>query len=74
MRARGHGLLTARFDRWSEKADFIFGYDRQPAMVRRAEALDESAWTLLERPRRTPRTGRSELLKLRPRVITFTLA
>ncbi len=49
--------LTVHFDRWSEKADFIFGYDSQPGMVKRAEALDESDWTLLER--RTPRTGRT---------------
>ena len=31
--------LTANFDRWSEDADFIFGYDSQPGMVRRAKAL-----------------------------------
>ncbi len=41
--------LTAHVDRWSEGADFIFGYDSQPGMVKRAEALDESDWTLLER-------------------------
>ena len=32
--------LTANFDRWSEDADFIFGYDSQPGMVRRAKALE----------------------------------
>ena len=31
--------LTAHFDRWSEEGDFIFGYDAQPAIVKRAEVL-----------------------------------
>ena len=52
--------LTAHFDRWSEEADFIFGYDAQPGMVKRAEALEESDWKPLERrPRHTSRTGRT---------------
>lgn len=52
--------LTAHFDRWSEDADFIFGYDAQPGMVKRAEALEESDWKPLERrPRHTSRTGRT---------------
>ena len=52
--------LTANFDRWSGKADFIFGYDAQPGMVKRAEALEESDWERLERrPRHTPRTGKA---------------
>ena len=46
--------LTAHFDRWSGKADFIFGYDAQPAMVQRADALEEEAWERLER---RPRGG-----------------
>ena len=37
------------FDRWSEEADFIFGYDAQPGMVKRAEALEEGDWKPLER-------------------------
>ena len=41
--------LTAHFDRWAEKADFLFGMDASPTLVRRAEALDESCWTRLER-------------------------
>ena len=41
--------LTRKFDEWSEKADFIFGYDASPAMIARAEALPDSAWTRLER-------------------------
>ena len=52
--------LTAHFDRWSEEADFIFGYDAQPGMVKRAEALEESDWKPLERrPRYTSRTGKT---------------
>ncbi len=35
--------LTANLDRWGERADFIFGYDAQPAIVARAEALEGSA-------------------------------
>ena len=51
--------LTANFDRWSEEADFIFGYDAaQPGMRARAEALEEKAWKRLERrPRWSSRTG-----------------
>ena len=52
--------LTANFDRWSEVADFIFGYDAQPGMVKRAEALGEGDWERLERrPRYTSRTGKT---------------
>ena len=52
--------LTANFDRWSEEADFIFGYDSQPGMVRRAKALEAGDWERLERrPRYTSRTGKT---------------
>ncbi len=52
--------LTVNFDRWSEAADFIFGYDAQPGMVKRAEALEEGDWERLERrPRYTSRTGKT---------------
>ena len=52
--------LTINFDRWSEEADFIFGFDAQPAIVKRAEALEEDDWTRLERrPRHMYRTGRT---------------
>ncbi len=52
--------LTAHFDRWSVDADFIFGFDAQPAMVKRAEGLEEDDWERLERrPRYTSRTGRT---------------
>ena len=50
--------LTAHFDRWSEEADFIFGYDAQPGMVKRAEALEESDWKPLERRPRYTFPGR----------------
>ena len=41
--------LTTKFDEWSEKADFIFGYDAKACMIARAEALPHSAWTRLRR-------------------------
>ena len=47
--------LTVNFDRWSEKADFIFGHDAQPTIVKRAEALKEQGgWKRLERGSRSP--------------------
>ena len=52
--------LTANFDRWSEDADFIFGYDSQPGMVKRAKALEAGDRERLERrPRYTSRTGKT---------------
>jgi hypothetical protein len=42
--------LTANFDRWAERVDFIFGMDCNNTMRSRAEALDEAAWNHLERP------------------------
>ncbi len=36
--------LTAHFDRWAERADFIFGMDANVALRGRAEALDEASW------------------------------
>ncbi len=42
--------LTAHFDRWAERVDFIFGMDANPALKARAEALDEACWARLERP------------------------
>lgn len=42
--------LTANFDRWATKADFIFGMDANATMRRHAEALDETAWARLDRP------------------------
>jgi hypothetical protein len=41
--------LTTHFDRWAERAGFLFGMDASPALCRRAEALDETSWQRLER-------------------------
>ena len=60
MRGDTDFSLTVNFDRWSEEADLVFGYDAQPAIVKRAEALEEGDWKRLERrPRYTSRTGRT---------------
>ena len=42
--------LTAHFDRWADRVDFVFGMDANAALRCRAEALDEAAWTRLQRP------------------------
>lgn len=42
--------LTANFDRWAQRVDFIFGMDCNDTMRRHAEALPEAAWHRLERP------------------------
>ncbi len=42
--------LTAHFDAWAERVDFIFGMDNSTALRSRAEALDEQAWRRLHRP------------------------
>lgn len=41
--------LTEHFDRWSEKADFVFGIDAHRSFVNRAEELKASDWSPLER-------------------------
>ncbi len=41
--------LTAHFDRWSERADFVFGMDACAAFVARADALEEDRWEELVR-------------------------
>jgi len=41
--------LTANFDRWAERADFIFGMDANAALRSCAETLDEACWQRLER-------------------------
>jgi len=52
--------LTANFDRWAERVDFVFGMDASAALRSRAHALDESAWAPLHRgPRYQSRTGRT---------------
>jgi hypothetical protein len=42
--------LTAHFDQWAAKVDFVLGTDSIAALRTRAEALDPSAWQRLERP------------------------
>lgn len=42
--------LTAHFDRWAQRVEFIFGMDNNKALRTRAEALDESCWARLRRP------------------------
>ena len=42
--------LTGHFDRWAERVDFVFGMDASAALRSRAQALDETCWTALQRP------------------------
>jgi Transposase DDE domain group 1 len=44
--------LTEHFDRWSERAEFVFGYDAYPNLVDKADQLPQSAWKPLDRPPR----------------------
>jgi Transposase DDE domain group 1 len=41
--------LTANFDRWSERVDFVFGMDANAALTGIADSLDESRWARLDR-------------------------
>ncbi len=60
MRGDTDFSLTVNCDRWSERADFIFGYDAQPAIIEQAEALGAEEWKPLERkPRHVSRTGKT---------------
>ena len=52
--------LTAHFDRWAERADFIFGMDSNATLRGHAEALDAACWQRLERaPRYETLTGQT---------------
>lgn len=42
--------LTAHFDDWAERVDFVFGMDANTALRTRAEALAATDWTPLCRP------------------------
>ena len=56
--------LTRNFDRWHEKGvEFVFGADASPGLVRRAQALPETAWTSLRRPERPVRRQRPNNVK-----------
>jgi len=50
--------LTAHFDRWADKVDFLFGVDAMPALCSRADALEEDCWRPLER--KPPYEARTE--------------
>jgi len=54
MRGDTDFSLTTHFDRWAERADFLFGMDASPTLVRRAEALDEACWQRMERKAKAP--------------------
>src|SRR5512146_2405735 len=41
--------LTAHFDRWAQRVDFVFGMDANAALTRIADGLDESSWRRLQR-------------------------
>lgn len=41
--------LTRHFDDWSEKVDFVFGMDACKGFIQRAEALEETSWSILKR-------------------------
>lgn len=65
--------LTDNFDRWAEQVDFIFGMDANAALRSRAEALDETAWTRLEREsRHVSPTGqtRARRLNYKQKIVT----
>ena len=52
--------LTAHFDTWATRADFVFGMDNTTPLRTHADALPETAWRRLDRP--TPyqnQTGRT---------------
>ena len=52
--------LTAHFDAWAERVDFIFGMDNSTALRSRAEALDESGLAAAAPTRRLPERHRAD--------------
>jgi len=52
--------LTGKFDEWSQRADWLFGMDASPTLVKRAEELPEAHWQGMETVSRHP-------LKTQPR-------
>ena len=66
--------LTAHFDRWAERADFVFGMDAHPSFVARAREQEESAWEgfrrkaaygVKTRGRRRPKNVKAEVVRRR---------
>jgi hypothetical protein len=59
--------LTHNFDRWDERAAFVFGYDAKQNLVEMADDLPERNWKPLQRPARyevkTEERGRPENIK-----------
>ena len=51
--------LTAHFDRWAQRVDFVFGMDSNAALRSRAEALPEASWVPLARADRRPAAQRA---------------
>ena len=41
--------LTAQFDHWAERVDFVFGMDASPKLVGIAQGLEEHVWKRLRR-------------------------
>jgi hypothetical protein len=41
--------LTINFDRWSKKADFVFGMDAREGLINQAQELPDEQWEVLER-------------------------
>jgi hypothetical protein len=66
--------LTEHLDRWAEIVDFVFGADANPALVRRAEELEEARYKPLKRkskypvktePRRRPENVKEQIVQQR---------
>jgi hypothetical protein len=49
--------LTSNFDRWDDKAGFVFGYDAKRNLIKIADSLPAEAWKALNRPERVVKTG-----------------
>ncbi|MFW5871001.1 MAG: IS1380 family transposase [Verrucomicrobiota bacterium] len=66
--------LTKHLDRWADIVDFVFGADANPALVRRAEGLEEARYKPLKRkskhtvktePRRRPKNVKEQIVEQR---------
>ncbi|MFW6152671.1 MAG: IS1380 family transposase [Verrucomicrobiota bacterium] len=66
--------LTKHLDRWADIVDFVFGADANPALVRRAEGLEEARYKPLKRkskhtvktePRRCPKNVKEQIVEQR---------
>jgi hypothetical protein len=64
--------LTANFDRWAQRVDFVLGMDCSAALRTRAEALDESDWARLDRQAQTaaPSSRRARRPNHKQQVVT----